>query len=193
MKRNKRLMQIIATAACCLVFAVSGFGQEMEKGQVEATGQVGVVAGVGTHVSFAGSLGWAVTDRVFGFGELGYAPLGGASGSVQGPGGGFQFASDGHILSFMVGAQYQLRPQGAFIPYGAAALGGVRFSGSSTTTVNNQTTQLEFSSGHFYAAFGGGARYYVSDRWGFKPELMFFAGEDSFVRFGAGLFYQFGR
>jgi hypothetical protein len=42
-------------------------------------------------------------------------------------------------------------------------------------------------------SIGGGARYYVKDRWGFKPELMVFAGEDSFVRLGVGMFYQFGQ
>jgi hypothetical protein len=193
MKRNKRLMQTIATVACCLVVAASGFAQEMEQGEVEATGQVGVVAGVGTHASFAGSLGWAVRPRIFVLGEFGYTPIGGASGSISGPGGGLAFDSDGRIVSFMVGAQYQLTPQGSFIPYAGAALGGVRFSGSSTTSVNGQTTQVDFSSGHFYASFGGGARYYVNDRWGFKPEIMIFAGEDTFVRFGGGIFYQFGR
>jgi len=44
LKKNNRLMQVIAAAVVCLVAASSGYAQQLDKGSVETTGQVGVVA-----------------------------------------------------------------------------------------------------------------------------------------------------
>jgi Outer membrane protein beta-barrel domain len=193
MKSKNRFRQIIAAAAASLILSASGYAQNLEKGKVEATGQVGLVTGIRTHASFAGSVGKALTDRVFMLGELGYIPLGGASASGSGPGGGLNFDAGGKVVTFMGGAQYQFSEKNAFIPYAGVGLGLVHSSFSSSSTVNGQTTNLDVSSNNFYVNFGGGARYYMKDRWGIKPELMIFAGDDSFFRFSVGVFYQFGR
>jgi hypothetical protein len=193
LKKNNRLMQIMAAAMACLFLAASGYAQQLEKGKVEATGQVGLALGVGTRAAFAGTLGTAINERVFVLGEFGYIPVGGVSASGQTAGGLFEFDSGGKILSFMAGAQYQFTAQRSFVPYAGAALGLVHASGEARTTVGGQTQTVSLSSNNFYISFGGGARYYVKDKWGFKPELMFFAGDDSFVRLGVGMFYQFGQ
>ena len=193
--KSYRVKQIIAATAICLVIAASGYAQGMDKGQAEVTGQVGVVAGVGTHASFAGSGGVAVTDKVFVFGEFGYIPAGGGSGSVSTGTSGFEFASSGKLVTFMAGAQYGFTEQRSFIPYAGAALGVVHSGFKVSSTVNGVKTEIEASGNDLAVSFGGGARYYVNDRWGFKPELMIFvSGEDkNFVRFSGGIFYQFGR
>jgi hypothetical protein len=59
------------------------------------------------------------------------------------------------------------------------------------STVGGSVQNVSSSSNNFYVSFGGGARYYVKDSWGFKPEFMIFAGDNTFFRFGAGIFYQF--
>jgi hypothetical protein len=193
MKKNNWLMHITAAAAGCLFIAATGQAQEMGKGQVETTAQAGIVAGIGTRASLGGSLGAAVNDRVFAFGEFGWVPLGGSSTSGTTPGGSFEFASSGRIVTFMVGAHYQFRGSRSFVPYAGAALGAVHGSGSFTSTVGGSTTETSFSNGDLYLSFGGGWRYYVNNRWGFKPEMMIFAGDDTFVRIAGGIFYQFGR
>lgn len=193
MNRIKRLLQSTAVVVGCLVFAAAGYAQSLESGEVEATGQVGIVTGIRTHASFAASVGKALNDRVFALGEFGYIPLGGASASGTTPGGGFQFDSGGKVLTFTGGIQYQFNDTRSFSPYAGAGLSLVRFSGSNTSTVNGSTTSTSFSNNEFYVSLGGGARYYVKDSWGFKPELMIFAGEDSFFRFAVGMFYQFRR
>jgi hypothetical protein len=147
------------------------------------------VSGIDTHASFAASGGKAVTDRVFVLGEFGYIPLGGASAS----GNGFAVDTGGRVISLMGGAQYQFNERNAFVPYAGGALGLVRISGSSSTTSGGTTTSVDFSSNKFYLGLTGGARYYVKDRWGFKPEFTIFAGDNTFFRFAAGMFYQFGR
>ena len=187
--KNNRLMPALLAVVCCAVFAASGYAQSLESGEVEATGQAGIAAGIGTHASFAGSVGKALNDRVFVLGEFGYIPLGGANAS----GTGFEVASTGRVLTFMAGAQYQFNDMRSFTPYAGGGLGVVHAGGSVSSTVGGTTSNASFSSNNFYVNFGGGARYYVRDSWGFKPELMIFAGEDSFFRFSVGMFYQFRR
>ena len=189
MKRNDLLKKAFAGVVSCLLLAATGYAQSLEKGDMEMTGQVGIVTGIKTHASFAASAGKAVTDRVFALGEFGYIPMGGTSISTTG----FQFSSGGKVMSFMGGAQYGFTEKKSFIPYAGGALGVVHSSGSVETTVNGQTTTTDVSNSDFYVSFGGGARYYVKDRWGFKPEFMIFAGNDSFFRFAVGMFYRFGR
>ena len=191
MKKNNSLMQVIAAAVACLVIASSGYAQQLQKGKIEATGQVGIAAGIGTQASFAGSVGGAVSDNVLVLGEFGWIPLGGASASGTTPGGAFQFSAGGKVLSFMAGAQYQFGETRSFVPYAGAALGVVHSSGDVESTVGGSVQNVSSSSNNFYVSFGGGARYYVKDSWGFKPEFMIFAGDNTFFRFGAGIFYQF--
>src|SRR5207249_4566911 len=68
--------QVLRISVGCLLTAGMAFGQGIEKGQVEATGQLGLVSGIGTHGSFGASIGSAVTDRVIALGEVSYIPLG---------------------------------------------------------------------------------------------------------------------
>jgi hypothetical protein len=192
MKLSKRLAWTITISICSLALVSTGYAQTLDAGEVEATAQAGIVAGVGTQASFAASLGKAINDRVFVLGEFGYVPLGGRNVNISSPGGGFQVASGGKLLSFVGGVQYQFNDYNSFAPYAGAALGAVRSSFESVIS-GSSNISASGSSTDFYASFSGGARYYVRDRWGFKPELTIFAGNDSFVRFAVGLFYQLRR
>jgi hypothetical protein len=193
LKNNNRLMQVVAAAVACFAVASSGYAQQLDKGKLEATGQVGVATGIGTQASFAGSFGAAVKDNLLLLGEIGWVPLGGADGSGSSSGNPFQFSAGGKVLSFMAGGQYQFSAQNAFVPYAGVALGIVYTSGDVETTVGGVSQRVDYNRGDFYVSFGGGARYHVKDNWGFKPEFMVFAGDNTFFRFGAGVFYQFGR
>lgn len=192
MKRN-HVKKAFAVAVGCLLLTVSGYAQDLEKGEVEGTGQVGIVMGTGTHASFGGSAGKAVSDNVFVLGEIGYVPMGGASFSGTTPGGGISLDAGGRLWTFMAGAQYQFGQRGYLVPYAGAGLGFVRASGNFSSSVGGSTTNIDFSNTDFYASFVGGARYYVKDNWGLKPEFTIFAGSDTFFRFAVGVFYQFGR
>lgn len=193
MKSKNRFTQVIAAAVGCLILSASAYAQNLEKGNWETTGQVGLVTGIKTHASFAGAAGRAITDRIFVLGEFGYIPLGGASASGVGAGGGLNFDAGGKVLTFMAGGQYQFGQKSSFVPYAGLGLGFVHSSFSATTNLNGSVTDFDVSSDDFYMNFGGGARYYVKDKWGFKPEFMVFAGTDTFFRFAVGVFYQFGR
>src|SRR5262245_11358665 len=117
-KRTHPLMHIVAAAIACLALVSSGFAQKLEKGQVEGTGQVGIVTGIGTRASLAASAGTALTDRVFAFGEFGWIPLGGSSSvSSTTPGNSFGFETSGRLLTFMGGAHYQFDETHSLVPY----------------------------------------------------------------------------
>ena len=168
-----------------------GYGQDMEKGQIEATGQVGFVSGIGTHGAFGGSVGGALSEHVLAFGEFLYLPLG--SGTVSILGVNQRVSQRG--FNFDGGLQYQFRKYGSMVPYAGVGLGLLHTSLSSPGSFSFQGFNFNAggSSNDFYVNLGGGVRYYMTEQWGFRPEFTIFAGSNTFVRIGAGAFYQFGK
>jgi opacity protein-like surface antigen len=166
-----------------------GFGQDMARGQVEATGQLGLVGGIGTHASIGGSLGYAYTERIFLQGELSYIPLGGGSVSILN----VETSGSAKAINFNASAYYLFPTSGMVAPYAGGGLGITRTSANVSTTAGGVNFSADSSATDLYVNFGGGLRYHMNDRWGFKPELMIFAGSETYIRVAAGVFYQFGR
>jgi hypothetical protein len=191
MKTGQRMWKSITIAiVSCLALASAGYGQDMAEGQVEATGLVGIVTGNGTHGTVGVNAGKAVRERVFAYGEFFYVPGGG--GSFESPG--FEASSSSRGIGFNAGAQYMFPTSGMWKPYAGGGLGVVHGSVSFSTTVGGVViNEGRISNTDFFVNFGGGLRYYINDRWGFKPEVMIFAGGDTFVRLAGGLFYHFGK
>jgi hypothetical protein len=189
MKSKYRVwIQVLSTVICCVVLSAVSYGQGLDKGHLEATGQIGLAAGIGTHGSIGGSVAGAVTDRIIALGELTYIPRGG--GDVEALG--FSSSASSKSYTFNVGAQYQIKKARQISPYAGIGLGFLHSSSSFTSSIG--PVDVSTSDTDFYVNFGGGARYYMkNNRWGFKPELMIFAGPSTFVRLGAGIFYQFGK
>ena len=178
-----------------LIFASSwatsaSYGQELERGKVEATGLAGLVSGIGTHGSLAGTVGTAVTDHVFALGEFSYIPLGGGTIDAFG----FRSGGSAKAYGFNFGAQYLFRKSGLVAPYAGAGLGLLHNSVNYSSMVGGTITTLSASGTDAYLSLGGGVRYYPREEgWGFKPEVMLFAGPNTYIRLGVGIFYQFGR
>src|SRR5207237_633578 len=78
-----RMLCLIATIGLFLMTGLV-YGQEMQKGQIEATGQIGLVSGIGTHPAFGASVGTALNDRVLVSGEFLYIPLGSSTVRILG-------------------------------------------------------------------------------------------------------------
>jgi hypothetical protein len=148
------------------------------------------VSGIGSHGSFGGSLGIPVTDHLILSGDLSYIPLGGASLTVLGS----TMSSSAKAFNFNGNLQYQFKPTRAVVPYAGAGLGFLHSSfDTSSSTVGAGSFSATGSSTDLYFNTGGGLRYYVKERWGFRPEFMIFAGSNTYVRFAGGIFYQFGE
>jgi hypothetical protein len=171
------------------ISVTAGYGQDLEKGDAEATGQIGLVAGIGTHASIAGSVGSAVRERVFAFGEFSYIPLGG--GTIEAFG--FKSGGSAKALGFNFGGQYLFPKMGSLAPYAGGSLEILHSTVSYTATFQGTGVVGSSSGTDVYLGLGGGARYYTSGPWGVKPEVTLFVGPNTYVRFAAGLFYQFKR
>src|SRR6185503_5091440 len=133
MNNSHRMRMLILSAVVIAMWTTAVYAQDLEKGQIEATGQVGVVTGIGTHSYFGGSIGTGATNHIFAVGEFSYIPLGSANVAttgVQASGSG-----RGYLFNFM--GQYHLRRAGSqFAPYGGAGLGVLHSSSEFKSTVN---------------------------------------------------------
>jgi opacity protein-like surface antigen len=171
--------------ALVAAMSVASYGQG-----AEVTGTVGVVGGIGSHASLGGSIGAPITDRLILSGDLFYIPMGSNSVTV----GGQTTNSSASALNFNGNLQYQFNPTHSVVPYAGAGIGLLRTSAEvSTNNPLPNTIRVSASSTDAYFNFGGGLRYNVKPNWGFRPEFMFFAGSNTFVRFAGGIFYQFGE
>lgn len=163
---------------------------ETEAGSAEAVGYGGLVAGIGTHGSLGGAVAYAATKRILAVGEFSYIP----GGSQKAAGGGFAAKASARAYDFNGGIHFQFPlKEPKAVPYVGAGVGVLHGSASGTTTVQGRTYSSKVSGTDFYFNLGGGLRYYVSDRWGIRPELKIFAGDQTFVRLAIGIFYQFGK
>lgn len=171
-----KLRTLVLSAAIFAPMHLAAQDEHLGKGTSEVTGFGGIADSQGT---FGGAYGRAITDRIFVFGEGSY--ITGDSTNVAG------FSASGSAMNFHGGVHYSFRNRSKLVPYGAAGLGITRMSASASgggLSISGSNSSLLFN-------FGGGARYYVGRNWGIRPELMVFAGDGSYVRAGAGLFFQF--
>jgi hypothetical protein len=169
------------------ITSIASYAQGL--GNFEVTGHLGVVSGIGSHGSFGGSVGAPISDHLILSGDLSYIPLGGASATFNGS----TLSSSAKAFNFNGNLQYQFKAVRATVPYAAAGLGVLHSSFSASSNVPGSALNMKGGSTDLYFNAGGGLRYYVKERWGFRPEIMVFAGSNTYVRFAGGLFYQFGE
>src|SRR5215469_18594054 len=114
MKKISRLRRVCLIVTISL-FVMSGLGYgQVEKGQVEVTGQAGLVSGIGTHGAFGGSIATGLSENVLAFGEFLFIPLGSSTVSILGA----TTTVSAKSYNFDGGLQYQFRKHGSIIPYG---------------------------------------------------------------------------
>jgi hypothetical protein len=170
--------------ASLILLAGFAFGQEgsFDKGENEVAGYIGVSDG---GLTVGGSYGKGYSDKISIHGDFSHVFLGSTN-----FGAGFGSYSAG-LTNINGTVQYHFKdvvgPK--FVPYAAGGLGVSRFGYSYTGTILNGG--FGDSATRVYLNLGGGARYYVKDDWGIRPELMLFLGSGSYARFSVGIFKQF--
>ena len=179
--------RVLAITVFVMVMSVaSSYGQ----GSTEVTGHLGIVGGMGSHASLGGSLGVPVTDNLSLHGDFSYIPMGRDSVTMFGT----TTSASASALNFNGTLQYQFKATGSAIPYAGVGLGFLRSSFNTSSNFPGLTSfSASGSSTDLYLNVGGGLRYFVNGRWGFKPELMIFAGPNTYVRLAGGIFYRFGE
>jgi len=188
-----KILQITGrTAVLTALVVITSIASYAQKGNIEVTGNLGVVGGIsGSHGSFGGSIGAPVSDRLILSGDLSYIPLGGSTVTIFDS----TTKSSAKAFNFNGNLQYQFKPTRAVVPYAGAGLGFLHSSfETSSDGLGLGSFSAQASSTDMYFNMGGGLRYYVKGQhWGFKPEFMIFAGSNTYVRFAGGIFYQFGE
>jgi Outer membrane protein beta-barrel domain len=185
-----KILEVSARVVAITMFVTvasvaSSYGQDVAAGNVEVTGHLGIVSGIGSHGSFGGSVALPVSDNFIVSGDLSYIPMGGGSVTAQG----LTTSAGSRAFNFNGTLQYQFKQIHTAIPYAGAGLGFLHSSfdtSSPSFSVSGSSTDLYFN-------IGGGLRYFVNERWGFRPEIMVFAGPNTYVRIAGGIFYRFGE
>jgi hypothetical protein len=181
--------RIVVTVAFVLAATIASYGQSIVPGNFEVTSNLGIVSGIGSHGSFGGSVGAPISDHLILSGDLSYIPMGGANVTV----GQAQSSSSAKAFNFNGNVQYQFKALRATVPYLGGGLGFLHSSFSTSSNISGTPLNVSGTSTDMYFNVGGGLRYYVRERWGFRPELMTFAGTKTYVRFAGGIFYKFGE
>jgi Outer membrane protein beta-barrel domain len=184
----KTLGRALAITAFVMAASVASSYGQGAPGNMEVAGHLGIVSGIGSHGSFGGNLAVPVANNFLVSGDLSYIPMGGGSVTTNG----LTTSAGARAFNFNGTLQYQFKQTHSFVPYAGAGLG---FLHSSFDTSSNLQPGFNVtgSSTDLYFNVGGGLRYFVNERWGFKPELMIFAGPSTYVRVAAGVFYRFGE
>ena len=187
----KILERVLGITAFVVVASVaSSYAQGITSSNMEVTGHLGVVSGIGSHGSFGGSLGVPVSDSFIVSGDLSYIPMGGGSVTAQGA----TTSAGARAFNFNGTLQYQFKQLHTVVPYAGAGLGLLHSSSDASSNVPGLPSfNASASSTDLYFNIGGGFRYFVNQRWGFRPELMIFAGPNTYIRLAGGIFYRFGE
>jgi hypothetical protein len=98
------------------------------------------------------------------------------------------------LLEMTGGIQYQIPLRYSRVaPFVEAAIGAAR-SSISIKDSPFSILDLNFSNYHLTENFGVGARIYISDKWGVRPEIkVVHIPNETWVRFAGGIFFQFNR
>jgi hypothetical protein len=180
--------------AGALLLSASAFAQEEGKVEVAAFGGASyVTGGQGVHPLFGGSVDTRVVDHLRVFGEFSIMPLASATESMSG----VVASGSEKLTSFGGGLDYGFGSSKRVVPYVLLAVGDGRLSASATANGGGYSVSVGMASNSIYFGVGGGARIYIGEHWGIKPEVRVerygISNVFSTVAFTAGLFYQFGQ
>jgi hypothetical protein len=181
--------RVLVMTPFVIVATVASSYAQGAPGNVEVAGHLGIVSGIGSHGSFGGSLGVPVSDNFIVSGDLSYIPMGGGSVTALGS----TTSAGARAFNFNGTLQYQFKRTHALVPYAGAGLGFLHSSFEASSSISGSSFSVSGSSTDLYFNIGGGLRYFVNEHWGFRPELMVFAGPNAYVRIAGGIFYRFGE
>jgi opacity protein-like surface antigen len=162
----------------------AGLAEDVEKGQTEVLGLVGVYSDGGGGV-FGGGIQYGIKSRWLFAGEFGYL-TGGED--VKLPG--VKYDSSIWAIDGNVHYLFPLKNNEKLTPYALGGLGIFRSSGSSQVT---GLPKISASDTDFGVNIGGGVRYAVGTNWGVRPELKIFLSNNTNVRYSLGVYYRFGK
>lgn len=178
--RRPLCVGLLGAVLCLPVWA-----QSDETGVGEVTGYIGAMAGPGTHPAVGLTIAAPVYRYVVPLVEFSYTPLGNRAFRPDLT----SMVNRTNLFEFSGGAHIRLPVNRVLAPYLALGAGLVH-SSTEVALGRNMGTARE---GDNYFAFnvGIGARYYMSRRWGVRPEIKYYRTKRDFARISIGFFYEF--
>lgn len=180
----------------------------LRPGVTEVGGFLGASYGIDkTRVMGGGNVVYSLTKTFMPFAEVSYFPGIGHSQPIPGITGANELYSV-PLLDFNAGFHLRVPiPKSRIIPYGVISGGGIHTPERTVTaTYNNPVVASQVittppfqvnSATDFAVSFGGGIRYYTTERFGFRVEVKAYKPVDAgsfnniFYRVAGGIFYQF--
>lgn len=178
-------MLLLTIATCGPSAYAQGPGEEAGRGEVTAFG--GIYRGEGLNAgSVGGGAGYTFHRNVRLFGETFYFRKD-LSATVGAPSG---ISVNGSAVVFNGGVQVLL-PIGdsPVVPFATAGYALARASASARAEGAAQSFNVSVSDYATSYMLGGGVDYYISNRWGLRPEFRVFQGPE--YRMTVGIFYRF--
>jgi hypothetical protein len=170
-------------AAAVLGAAALAMAQGPEAGSVELAGGAGLVFNGGIHPAVGGAVAVSTTRHLAVGLEVWHVPLGRAALQSEA----FEPSrfprTDSRALDLNGNLHVTIPTRVERVrPY---AVFGVGLLHSSFTAMGRRQTATDFR-----ASLGAGLRWYVGERWGFRPEIKVYVPDRTFARLGVCVFYQ---
>ncbi len=166
-----------------------GWCQTGDPESAEVAAYVGGLFGLGAHPYVGASAGLAAGRHVICVGDISWAPLGGYTIRTRPAS---QMIQESRLYDFNFSAHVQIPINKKFAPY--AILGpSVLWNNFTTTTVASSGQGVRVSDNNVNFGFhtGAGARYYVRNDWGIRPEVRVVISNKTYVVASLGFFYTF--
>lgn len=192
MANLKQTIRLIGVSAA-LLFTAGLFAQpgQTDMGEVSLVGGGAFGSTTGSHAAVGGSTGFAFARYAVFMVEALYMPLGNRTlvdhhDSVVQNSGLYDF---NFALNLRVPLKYKVEPYGIAAP----ALLYNRSRQQTTLPGGGVAFVSGYSDLKFGFETGGGARYFIGNKWGVKGEYRYTISNRNFSRLVAGVFYQFGE
>lgn len=163
--------------AAALAFAAPLSAQPDVIGAPELTGFFGGVFGIGTHPAGGAAFAYPTSRHIVPNVEFSYAPLDGRG------------AADSRLWDVNGGIHVRFPDRvPRLTPYLGVGIGLVRIENRIPAPPFGRVTA---SDNNFAVNLSGGARYYITEHLGVRPEIKGFLGDYTFTRLSVGVFWQF--
>ena len=185
-RRSTSVRALLVVICAYWPLSVAAQPSEDEGGEVSAF--AGGISGLGSHPTFGGSAGGAISKYALALFEGSYTPLG--QYTIQ-PWPERSTVARSHLTDFNVSFQIRVPiKHSRWSPYGIAGV-GLLWDALRQETVDPHGIAVSYHWNQFNAAFhtGGGVRYYIGENWGIRPEFKVIISKQTYTRASIGIFY----
>jgi opacity protein-like surface antigen len=172
-----------------LICAATLFPQTGETDIGEIGGHLGGVFGIGSHPNGGLTFLTAVSRYAFFGAEVAFSPLG--EESLRQPGTPFTGIERSRLYDVNGTVHVRIPVRDRWEPYVPLGVGWLRSVYERQTSAGPEASRVKVSADDFAFHLGAGVRYFVTNKFGVRPEFRYYVTDRNFSRLTIGLFCQF--